>query len=219
MLLAEKRVQPSARARSHSWSPKLVKIQKKSGLLKNLLMVANNTPTIMEGVRNRFRCSATSLDPNWEPPEFTVAKIQPASTQWSKKCVWAARNADKLCHKHLKAQREATVNKVIPEEFQKALTKIEQKLEINRKNRTIQARLKKPRTQLTYVVQSDGTAAVGQEMTNTIQQFNSIHFQQDCSNGSSAASDSKFVNGLHPFWTPGQVVNRNIEAIFSCTFE
>ena len=42
MLLAEKRVQPSAQARLHSWSPKLLKIQKEAGLLKNLLTVANN---------------------------------------------------------------------------------------------------------------------------------------------------------------------------------
>ena len=52
MLLAEKRVQPSAQARLHSWSPKPIMIQKKAGLSKNLLMVANKIPAIMEGVHN-----------------------------------------------------------------------------------------------------------------------------------------------------------------------
>ena len=59
------------------------------------------------------------------------------------------------------AQRKAMIDKVIPEEFQKALAKFETKEEIKRKHRTIQARLKKPRTQLTYVVQTDGTTTVG----------------------------------------------------------
>ena len=84
MLLAERRVQPSARARSHSWSPKLVKFQMKAGLLRILLMVANNTPTIMDGVRHLFQQNATNLDPHWILHEFTVAKIRAASTQWSK---------------------------------------------------------------------------------------------------------------------------------------
>ena len=94
MLLAERRVQPSARAQSHSWSPKLVIIQKKAGLLKNLLMIANNTPTIMEGVCNRFQHNATNLEPNWKISELTVAKIRAASTHWSKKCIQATRNAE-----------------------------------------------------------------------------------------------------------------------------
>ena len=41
MISAEKKVQPSALARSHLRNLKLVMIQKKAGLLKNLLMVAN----------------------------------------------------------------------------------------------------------------------------------------------------------------------------------
>ena len=56
-------------------------------------------------------------------------------------------------------------------------------------------------------------------MANVIQPFNSIHFQQACSNGSSAAPDSEFENGLHPFRTSEQVVNRNIEAILAGTFD
>ena len=56
-------------------------------------------------------------------------------------------------------------------------------------------------------------------MANVIQPFNSIHFQQACSNGSSAAPDSEFENGLHPFRTSEQVVNRNIEAILSGMFD
>ena len=86
----------------------------------------------MEGVRNRFRRNATSLDPNWKIPEFTMAKIRAASKQWSRKCVWATRNAEKLRHEHLHAQREAMISKVIPEEFQKALAKIKRKEEIKR---------------------------------------------------------------------------------------
>ena len=120
---------------------------------------------------------------------------------------------DKLCREHLTAQREAMIDKVIPEEFQKALAKIERKDEIKRKHRTIQARLKKPRTQLTYIVQTDGTTTVGQEMADAIQQFNSIHFQQACLNGSSAAWVSEFANVIRPFQTPEQVVNMNIEEI------
>ena len=111
------------------------------------------------------------------------------------------------------------INKVVPEVFQKALSKIEQKEEIKRKHRTIQARLKKPCTQLTYIVQTYGTMAVGQEMANAIQQFKLIHFQQARSNGSSAASESEFSNGLHPFRTPEQVVNRNIDEILSGAFD
>ena len=42
MISAERKIQPSARAQSHLWSPKMVVIQKKAGLLKNLLMVAKN---------------------------------------------------------------------------------------------------------------------------------------------------------------------------------
>ena len=110
------------------------------------------------------------------------------------------------------------VNKVIPEEVQKALAKIERKEAIKRKHRTIQARLKKPRTPLTYVVKTDGTTAVGQEMADVIQKFNSNHFQQARKNGASAASASDFANGLRPFWTPDQVVQRNIEAILSGVF-
>ena len=120
MLLAEKRVQPSARARSHAWSPKLVQIQQKAGLLMNLLMVATNTPTIKERVHNRFQRNATNLDPQWETPEFTVEKIRAASKKWSRKSVRATRNAEKLRREHLQAQREAMVDKVIPEEVQKA---------------------------------------------------------------------------------------------------
>ena len=104
-------------------------------------MVANKTPTIMEGVRNRFRRNATHLDPKWALPEFTVAKISKASAHWSRKCIGATRNADKLRRKHLTAQREAMIDKVIPEEqglaeeFQKALAKIENKEEIKQINK------------------------------------------------------------------------------------
>ena len=84
LISAEKRVQPSARACSHAWSPKLVQIQQKAGLLKNLLMVATNTPTIIERVRNQFQRNASNLDPKLETPEFTVAKIRAASKKWSR---------------------------------------------------------------------------------------------------------------------------------------
>ena len=128
-------------------------------------------------------------------------------------------SADNVSFEHLTAQRVAMIDKVISEEFQKALAKIERKEEIKQKHRTIQARLKKPRTQLTYVVQTYGTTAVGQEMADAIQQFNSIHFQQACSNGASAASASRYASGLRPFRTPEQAANRNIEEILSGTFD
>ena len=73
----------------------------------------------------------------------------------------ATHNAEDLRREHLQAQNKAMIDKVISEEFPKALANIEQKEEIKRKHRTIQARLKKPRTQLTYVVQTDGTTTVG----------------------------------------------------------
>ena len=56
-------------------------------------------------------------------------------------------------------------------------------------------------------------------MADAIQQFNLIHFQQDCLNGSSAALASPFANNLCPFQTPGQAVNKNIEEILSGRFD
>ena len=52
------------------------------------------------------------------------------------------------------------IDNVVPEEIPKAFAKIERK-EVNWKYRTIQARLKKPHSQLTYIVQTDGTTSVG----------------------------------------------------------
>ena len=56
-------------------------------------------------------------------------------------------------------------------------------------------------------------------MADAIQKFHSIHFQQAHSDGSLAASDSEFANGLCPFRTAEQVMKRNIEAILSGTFD
>ena len=61
--------------------------------------------------------------------------------------------------------------------------------------------------------------AVGKEMANAIQQFNSIHFQQACTNEASAASVSSFANGFHPFRTSEQVVIRNVKEILSGAFD
>ena len=102
--------------------------------MKNHLMVATNTPTIIERVHNQFQRNASNLDPNWETPEFTVEKIRAASKKWSRNSVRATRNAEKLRREHLQAQREAMVDQVIPEEVQKALAKIEQKEAIKRKH-------------------------------------------------------------------------------------
>ena len=55
-------------------------------------------------------------------------------------------------------------------------------------------------------------------MANVIQKLNSNHFQQAHANGASSTSASDFANGLLLFRTPDQVVNRNIEAILSGTF-
>ena len=80
----------------------------------------------MKGVRNQFRHNATNLDPKWALPEFTVAKNNEESTHWLRKCIQATRNADKLRCEHLTAQIEAMIDKVKPEEFQKALAKMEE---------------------------------------------------------------------------------------------
>ena len=114
------------------------------------------------------------------------------------------------------------IDKTVPAEYQKALAKIERKEEVKQKHRIIQAKLKKPHTQLTYVVQADGTTAVDQEMVkplvNPIYQHNSIHFQQVCTNGASAASDSPFANSLHPLCTSEQDINKNMEELLSGMF-
>ena len=56
-------------------------------------------------------------------------------------------------------------------------------------------------------------------MAGVIQQFNSIHFQQAHTNGAPAVSVSPFANGLRPFQTPEQAVNRNMEEILAGTFD
>ena len=136
-----------------------------------------------------------------------------------KNCQQHTRIADKLRCEHLTTQREKMIDKVVPEQFQKTLANIERKEEVKWKHRTIQARLKKPHGQVTYVVQTDRTTVVGQEIVNVIQQFNSIHFQQTYTNGASAVSVSPFANGLRPFWTPEQVVSRNMEEMLSGMFD
>ena len=122
-----------------------------------LLMVANKISTIMERVCNHFRCNSTNLDPKWVLPEFTVTKISKANTHWSRECIRATYNANKLCREHITAQIVNMIDKIVPEEFQQLLAKIERKEEVKRKHRTIQARLKKPCAQLTYIVQTDRT--------------------------------------------------------------
>ena len=148
-------------------------IQKKTGLLKNLMIVATRTPTIRVRAIDRFKRNAARLDPEWALPEFTAEKISKASIHWSKECVRAARNADKLRREHLPEQKVAMIDK--------------SEKKVTRKHRIIQARLKKPRTQLTYVVQADDTTAVGQEVVDAmIQKYNSVHFQQARTNGATA---------------------------------
>ena len=75
MLTMERKVRLSARACSHSWSPTLVRIEKKAGLLKNLLMVVNRTPTLRIGVISWFKENANKLDPDWEQTQFITEKI------------------------------------------------------------------------------------------------------------------------------------------------
>ena len=48
----------------------MVRIEKKAGLLKNLLMVVNQTPTLRIGVISWFKKTANKLDPDWEQTQF-----------------------------------------------------------------------------------------------------------------------------------------------------
>lgn len=53
----------------------MVRIEKKAGLLKNLLMVVNRTPTLRIGVISWFKENANKLDPDWEQTQFITEKI------------------------------------------------------------------------------------------------------------------------------------------------
>eukprot|EP00816_Leptocylindrus_hargravesii_P007159 CAMPEP_0196824886 /NCGR_PEP_ID=MMETSP1362-20130617/92741_1 /TAXON_ID=163516 /ORGANISM="Leptocylindrus danicus, Strain CCMP1856" /LENGTH=195 /DNA_ID=CAMNT_0042205241 /DNA_START=813 /DNA_END=1396 /DNA_ORIENTATION=+ len=159
MLKAEDAIRPSRTATSHSWSPELVSLQKKSNLLKQVGRYIKQAGrcikvrgSLSERKKHSFTQEARTIDPTWAPDLSSAEVILEASNTATREARLGRKHQTELRRQHLDRLLQEMTSLGDEEDREQALKTIKGFKAQRRTHQNIHAAFKQRAPPITHVV-------------------------------------------------------------------